>query len=1422
MNRFKKLFPMVVALGIVGGFTQVRAEELTLKRDTTEIVVAIDAPKSVRFAAGELAELLGGCLGGRIPVVTAPSGKTEIFLGDSVWAREQGIRVEALPRDGFAISVDARGVFIAGRDDAKADPLDAIKNGGVWSQLYERATLFGVYEFLERYAGVRMYFPGELGTILPKSETLVIPFGLISEAPVFTDARRYSCYWDGAYPKSLLLFKDAKSRYAERTLQNYRNRCETKHIPCCHGSNHFRYLERFGKTHPEYFALTDVKSGERSLPGGRHGVWHKGQLCWSSAITEEMYQDVKAYLTGRPAEERGVIAYRKKTAEEGCAWNANCMDRYVDVMPQDGYDGCLCPQCQAQYDKDSVHFATDFIWDKTVSMANRLLAEGVDGYLVMMAYHPYRNVPKVDIPTNVLVQVAVRGPWTQDSKSSISEQDEEIRAWTRKLGHKVWLWNYVNKGSALTLPNVPQIAPHSWGRYYSERAQMISGAFAESESDRWIYNYLNYYIFGKVAWKGAIDYEKLIDEHHALMFGVAKAEMKEFFDILERKWTKEIASRTIETILGPVGAPPSQYDIWTSVYSPAVLKRLGELLDAAASKVASGSLEARRIELMRGEIYQNLVAESRRYLDRIDPRLEDAWRDAHRTFGNLVFFGDFTFPEKIRGRTFGTGDGGKFRGWYGSMTPGETTVDRDVYRSAPASMRVTQTANDPKKVAGLTQYLTAAERPLKPGVRYRLSYFLKLENVTPLTRGGGVCARIWDDKNVWFPGGGESNYSGTTDWIAQHYEFTAGEKTNIGQKSYLSVEIRNATGTFWIDDVRLEALSPERRLRFGVITDTHVGTTEKTFGKLRKALELFKEKECELVVNCGDIADHHYPDGYVLYRKVWDEVFADVPHERRPQTIFAYAWHDAFEWNGASRDETVPNSTKAYADVKRLLGAANDPLDEKAVNGYTFLVIPQFVAFPGYLTTEELDRRVAAAVKGSGDKPVFVVDHIPPHGTTFGSWMWDAGRREVLKKYPTVIHLSGHIHGDISRDVYFWQGEFTAINAGDLFPSGDSYAALTVDVSDDAVDVRRWDIRDKKAIRSKVDWKVALPYHPRDGRWNGKRMGDLVWDSGERTSRHAVGRGRPATLDLPEDVIEPRAGAVYYVAAEIAAKTEQTDKGILTFRLMRDSGEKASRSTNSRVGEQGPMQHVFAVEFTPKNAAEKAKFHLEFSGEVEASVEVGRIRIYRWRRGAVPVTLTFDDGYKGQIKYAAPLLEKRGWKGLFSVITSRRGGRHSMTQDDWKALADRGHVIGSHSVTHPRLVTLLKNGEIEKVRHEIADSKAAIEQTTGRSCEWFCAPYVQQNDELEREVRAAGMKLMKLPRVFFGGDLPADGNYRLQIERAARANPEGFDICVHAVENDGSCWHPFTEKGFDEFLSLLEKMEKAGVIKVMPYAEVAK
>ena len=609
----------------------------------------------------------------------------------------------------------------------------------------------------------------------------------------------------GAYPKELRLYTNGTA-YAERVLQYYRNRGETLYIPCCHGSNHFYYPDRFGKDHREWFALLDPKTGKRSIPDGKMDF--AGQLCWSSAVAEEVYQDVRSYLLGEPASKRGIPQYGHKIAEGIFDWGPNCQGRkYVDIMPQDGYLGCKCEACQAAYDKSS-NFATDLIWGKTCWMANRLKAEKIPGNIVMMAYWPYGRVPAFKIPDNVQVQVATRGPWGIYDEKGLQTEVERIRSWTEKLGHKVWLWNYACKVSTLTLPNVPTVTPRAWAKYYGMMAPYIGGAFAESSLDRSVYNFLNFYIFGKVCWNPKCDWQGLLDEYYRLMFGLAAKEMQTFDELIEDKWVREIAGRMVDTPLGPVGCPPGAYDIWTKVYSPEVLGRMRALIAMAGRKVPKGSLEYRRIALFSHEIYCNLEREARRYMNRIDPQIEDVWRAEHPTNTNILVSGDFSdLARQGASHAFGRTVQGRLVGWYGSPRTELTEIDPPVFRSAPASMRITQPdlVTNRYVSVGITQYVDKGERRLKPNRRYRLSYYLKLDNVVPLKGEGGVSARIWDDKNVWFPGPRDGQpFVGTTDWIAQSYEFTSGSETNVEHPSYLSIDIRQATGTVWIDDVRLD------------------------------------------------------------------------------------------------------------------------------------------------------------------------------------------------------------------------------------------------------------------------------------------------------------------------------------------------------------------------------------------------------------------------------------------------------------------------------------------------------------------------------------------------------------------------------------------------------------------------------------------
>jgi hypothetical protein len=64
------------------------------------------------------------------------------------------------------------------------------------------------------------------------------------------------------------------------------------------------------------------------------------------------------------------------------------------------------------------------------------------------------------------------------------------------------------------------------------------------------------------------------------------------------------------------------------------------------------------------------------------------------------------------------------------------------------------------------------------------------------------------------------------------------------------------------------------------------------------------------------------------------------------------------------------------------------------------------------------------------------------------------------------------------------------------------------------------------------------------------------------------------------------------------------------------------------------------------------------------------------------VMLTFDDGGAAAMR-TADYLEDRGWRGHFFIITARIGSAGFASAENLRDLRRRGHIVGSHSHTHP-------------------------------------------------------------------------------------------------------------------------------------------
>ncbi len=132
--------------------------------------------------------------------------------------------------------------------------------------------------------------------------------------------------------------------------------------------------------------------------------------------------------------------------------------------------------------------------------------------------------------------------------------------------------------------------------------------------------------------------------------------------------------------------------------------------------------------------------------------------------------------------------------------------------------------------------------------------------------------------------------------------------------------------------------------------------------------------------------------------------------------------------------------------------------------------------------------------------------------------------------------------------------------------------------------------------------------------------------------------------------------------------------------------------------------------------------------------------VTRLRAGRVSgreIVVTFDDGFRNQLRNAAPLLREHGFRACFFLVTElvsaapadvRRICRERLhlpkpveplTWDDAGELLELGHEIGSHTRTHPDLAAL---GPAE-LDGELRGSREEIERRLGLSPAHASAPY---------------------------------------------------------------------------------------------------
>lgn len=180
-------------------------------------------------------------------------------------------------------------------------------------------------------------------------------------------------------------------------------------------------------------------------------------------------------------------------------------------------------------------------------------------------------------------------------------------------------------------------------------------------------------------------------------------------------------------------------------------------------------------------------------------------------------------------------------------------------------------------------------------------------------------------------------------------------------------------------------------------------------------------------------------------------------------------------------------------------------------------------------------------------------------------------------------------------------------------------------------------------------------------------------------------------------------------------------------------------------------------------AMPEPRFRSHLTALAEHGVDVGRPlrRAADLAPGALLRALTFDDGGACALR-VADLLEERGWRGYFFVVSGLVGRPGFVAAGDVRELAARGHVVGSHSYSHPSLLARLAP---QVVRAEWTRSVAELADLVAGPVTTASVPGGSTSLLVAREAADTGVELLftsaPTTRVSAVGSCLVVGRYQL-------------------------------------------------------------
>lgn len=553
------------------------------------VIVIPDNPSQItRYAATELVKFLNASTEGDFQLkkeseVLAQEGPYRIYVGASKAAAKKGIDIGKLKKNHFVTLAAPEALYLVGRDDAHAEaPIDD------WAEM---GSLLAVYDWLDRAAGVRWVWPGELGTEIPRHKELATEEGppqYGKPAVAYTRLRFYAALYNqglpSAYGRSRSLDDQSYLKTSEwfRRHKVYRTAGERSFYN--HGFAHF--WERYGKEHPEYFALR---------PDGKRGP-----------------VDKRTYLTqmcvSNPELPKVVVQEWLQTRTEELPWINACENDRRTIDPTCYCDGCKAwdvPEAKVSVQDNPWHIesrAADQIDAyETVSKTDRymrfLLAIQEEGRkhdpnakVVGYAYSSYSD-PPVRTKLNKDIIIYLIPPYVYPL-----EKGREAEA------RKLWDDWKATGATLIYRPNdflvgypVPYVYANQFGtdfRHYLDNGMFSS--FFDSFTGLWGTQGPNLYMLGRLHSRPDLSPSEIMEEYYSI-FGPAKESIREYIAY----WESVTAKCTVKLQEQTKGGWNYMMVAGPKIFTPDAYAEGKRLLAKAKEAAGEEGLPAQRVEYLR-------------------------------------------------------------------------------------------------------------------------------------------------------------------------------------------------------------------------------------------------------------------------------------------------------------------------------------------------------------------------------------------------------------------------------------------------------------------------------------------------------------------------------------------------------------------------------------------------------------------------------------------------------------------------------------------------------------------------------------------------------------------------------------------------------------------------------------------------------